>query len=297
LLERGFVTLWESMQGWLALREMARAEWAAAEQTALGAIQRGGMLPGRGPALTALGRLRARRGEPEAMAALDESLDLSHKLGFRQREGMIRTARAEAAWLAGDRERTLEEARAVFDLALSHHQGWYVGELAFWMWRAGEKAELPEWAARPYALHVAGDWRAAADEWARMDCPYEQARALADGDPEAQLAALDIVDRLGARPAADELREKMRSAGVRSVPRGPRPATRENPFGLTARQVEILRLLADGLSNPQFAARLHLSPKTVDHHVSAVLAKLEVGSREEAAQAARRHPQFRQPPK
>jgi DNA-binding NarL/FixJ family response regulator len=151
---------------------------------------------------------------------------------------------------------------------------------------------LPEWTAKPFALHIAGDWRAAAQEWQQLDCPYEQARALADGDITAQTTALEIFDRLGARPAADDLREKMRATGVFNIPRGPRPATRENPFGLTARQVDVLRLLAEGLSNGEIAARLHLSPKTVDHHVSAVLAKLDVHSREAAAELVRQRPQL-----
>jgi DNA-binding CsgD family transcriptional regulator/tetratricopeptide (TPR) repeat protein len=293
VLERDFVTLWASMQGWLAIREMHRGEWAAAEQIALGAIQRMAMSPGHVPALIALGRLRARRGEPEAMTALDESLDLLLKQGFRQREGMIRAARAEAAWHAGDRERILAEVRAVYDLALSHHQPVYVGELAFWTWRAGEAVDLPEWTAKPYALHIAGDWRAAAAEWERLGCPYEQARALADGDADAQITALEIFGRLGARPAEEALRRKMQNAGV-PVPRKPRTSTRENPFGLTHRQVEILRLLTEDLSNAEIAKRLHLSPKTVDHHVSAVLAKLDVRSREEAATLARQNPHFKQ---
>jgi DNA-binding NarL/FixJ family response regulator len=117
---------------------------------------------------------------------------------------------------------------------------------------------------------------------------------LADGDHDAQVAALEIFDRLGARPAADALRRKMQAAGA-PVPRGPRSATRENPYGLTARQADILRLLAEGLSNAEIAARLHLSPKTVEHHVSAVLAKLDVGSREEAAELVRQHPGIQKP--
>jgi DNA-binding NarL/FixJ family response regulator len=110
--------------------------------------------------------------------------------------------------------------------------------------------------------------------------------ALMDGNEAAQLAALEIFDRLGARPAAEIVRQKLRTAGVRHIPRGPRPATRENPFGLTAREMEILTQVAGGLSNTQIAARLHLSPRTVDHHVAAILAKLDVPSREAAAKLA-----------
>jgi len=132
-----------------------------------------------------------------------------------------------------------------------------------------------------------GDWRRAARAWERLGCPYEQARALADGELPAQLAALEIFDRLGAAPAAAALRQRMRGEGVRRIPRGPRATTRQNPFGLTLREMEILGCLANGLSNGRIGARLHVSPKTVDHHVSSVLAKLGAATRGEAAQIAR----------
>jgi DNA-binding CsgD family transcriptional regulator len=158
--------------------------------------------------------------------------------------------------------------------------------MAFWIWQAGEQVVPPEWTARPFAQHLMGDWRAAAHAWHQLDCPYEEARALAEGDAAAQTMALEIFDGLGARPMSDALRGKMQAAGLR-VPRGPRPSTRENPFNLTDRQMEILGLLVENLTNAEIAARLHLSPKTVDRHVSAVLAKLDVHSRAEAAKLAR----------
>jgi len=243
----------------------------------------------RGPALMVLGRLRARQGEADAMTALDESLALMFKLGYRQREGMVRAARAEAAWLAGDKEQTLAEARVFYEIAVSQQNPWATGELAFWRWRAGDEVVLPEWAAEPFVWQIRGDWSAAAAAWSQLGCPYEQARALADGDAEAQLAALEILDDLGAKPAAAQLRQKMRQTGIPNIPRGPRPSTRENPFGLTTRQRDILALLAQELTNVEIAARLHLSTKTVDHHVSAILAKLNVPTRTDAAAIARQH--------
>lgn len=71
------------------------------------------------------------------------------------------------------------------------------------------------------------------------------------------------------------------------MPRGPRPTTRTNPAGLTAREVEVLRLIAEGQINAEIAARLYISDKTVEHHVSRILAKLELPSRRDAAPAAR----------
>jgi len=98
----------------------------------------------------------------------------------------------------------------------------------------------------------------------------------------------DCLDRLGARPDATRVTRRLRALGAHDILRGPRSATRANPAGLTAREVEVLRFIAAGLRNAEIAERLSLSPKTVDHHVSAVLAKLGSRSRMEAVQTAAR---------
>jgi DNA-binding NarL/FixJ family response regulator len=100
--------------------------------------------------------------------------------------------------------------------------------------------------------------------------------------------ALRLLDGLGARRAAQRLRHLLRQRGRLRIPRGPIQSTTANPAGLTSRQLEVLALVAEGLSNPEIAARLSLSPRTVDHHVSAVLTKLAVSSRRQATAAARR---------
>ncbi|MEO5576324.1 MAG: LuxR C-terminal-related transcriptional regulator, partial [Gaiellaceae bacterium] len=174
------------------------------------------------------------------------------------------------------RERAVEEAHAAYPLALEKRHLWFAGELAYWQWKAGALDEAPDWIAEPYRLQLAGDSRAAADAWAERGCPYEAARALAETDDEGALAELD---RLGARPAATDLRRRL---GLR----GPRESTRENPAGLTTRELDVLRLVASGKRNADVAAELVLSPRTVDHHVSAILRKLQVRTRGEAAAAA-----------
>jgi DNA-binding CsgD family transcriptional regulator len=235
----------------------------------------------------ALGRLRARRGDAGAWSALDEALRLADASGHLQRNAPVRAARAEAAWLGGDRSRCVAEARAAYELAAAKRHPWFVGELAYWQHVAGAPLELPDYAARPYALQIAGDWRAAAAAWLELKCPYEAARALAQGDAAAQREALATFDRLGTAPAADALRQAMRAHGQGSVPRGPRASTRANRFGLTAREMDILALVEQGLTNAQIAARRHVSTRTVDHHVAAILAKLHVASRDAAARVAR----------
>jgi DNA-binding NarL/FixJ family response regulator len=148
---------------------------------------------------------------------------------------------------------------------------------------------VPVVVAEPYRLLLAGDWRAAAAAWQELGCPYQRALALACGDQdEAMLEALALLDGLGARQTAQRLRRQLRRRGTLRVPRGPTRATAANPAGLTGRQVEVLELLAQGLTNAEIAARLSLSVKTVGHHVSALLAKLGVGSRHQAVAAARR---------
>ena len=120
--------------------------------------------------------------------------------------------------------------------------------------------------------------------WRELGCPYEAAMALADADAEELLRrAYDDLQALGARPAAAIVARKLRERGVRGVPRGPRPRTRANPAGLTARELEVLALLANGLRNTAIAKQLVVSEKTVDHHVSAILRKLGVRTRGEAA--------------
>jgi DNA-binding CsgD family transcriptional regulator len=165
----------------------------------------------------------------------------------------------------------------------------YRGELLRWLRRCGEPVEPFEGCPEEFAAGLRGDWRAAAAGWERIGAPYERALELVDsGEVKATLEALAVFDRLGADPAARLARRRLRELGVRQIPRGPQPTTRVNPAGLTDRQVEILRLLSEGLTNAEIAERLVLSVRTVDHHVSAVLQKLGVGGRRDAAAALRR---------
>ena len=238
------------------------------------------------PALAVLGHLRVRRGDPDAERLLTEAHELATGTGELQRIAPVASARAELAWLKGDLQQLLHEANPVLQMAPIRNDRWLQGEFAFWIWRAGGAPQTHERIAAPYALHMSGDWCAAANAWKEIGCPYEEAMALADGDEPAKLAALEILDRLGAGPAKEMLTHTLRASGMRSIPRGPRPSTKENPHGLTNRELEVLTLMAEGLGNAQISKRLFISPRTVDHHVSAVFAKLEVHSRSEAVAIA-----------
>src|SRR5262249_43364640 len=146
--------------------------------------------------------------------------------------------------------------------------------------------QIPANIAEPYALMIAGKWEEAAAIWQGLGVPYHRALALSAGSIDAQREALTILEQLGAGPLAALVRHRLRELGVQGIPRRPRASTLENPAGLTAREIQVLGLLVKGHTNNELARRLHISAKTVDHHVSAILQKLEVRSRTEAVAAA-----------
>ncbi len=238
------------------------------------------------PALAVLGHLRVRRGDPDAERLLTEAHELATQTAELQRIAPVASARAELAWLKGDFEQLRREATTVLEMAPIRNDRWLCGEFAFWIWRAGGAPQTHGRIAAPYALHMSGDWRAAANAWKEIGCPYEEAVALADGDENAKREALEIFEQLGAGPAAEKLRQTLRATGARGIRRGPRPSTKENPSGLTNRQLEVLMLMADGLGNAEIGDRLFISAKTVDHHVSAILSKLDARTRGEAVAVA-----------
>jgi DNA-binding CsgD family transcriptional regulator/tetratricopeptide (TPR) repeat protein len=232
-------------------------------------------------ALGALGRVRVRRGDPGAEEVLREALDLG-ATGALQHIWAPLCALAEMYWLQNKPDRAIEVLEEPLRRILTTDTPWGRGEIAYWMWRAGGLQEVPDNLAAPYEMMITGDWEGAAAEWNRIGCPYERAMALSQGDTAAKLQALEVFDSLGARPAGQWLRSTLRGEGVESIPRGPRQGTLENPDGLTSRQAEVYELITTGLSNGEIAERLFISQKTVEHHVSAVFAKLGVTSRGEA---------------
>lgn len=277
-------------RAWLALCRMYAGRWdeAAGLASAVVSIEHDSSMS-RLTALLALARLRVRRGDPGAAEALDKALAMAAPSGTLQRVGPTHAARAEAAFARGDLAAVLAEVAAALPLAQAKAHPWFVGELAYWGWRAAgapTDAAPPPGCAEPYALQIGGQWRAAADAWQALHCPYERARALAEGDDGAQREALAAFDALGARPAAEAVRRRLRNAGVRGVARGARESTRANPVGLTKAELGVLRLMSAGQRNADIAAQLHRSVRTVDHHVASVLAKLGADSRQAAVKRA-----------
>ena len=246
---------------------------------------------GRFTASIAIAKARMRMGLPDE-GSLDEMRALPTARRDLMRRGPIAVTDAEAMWLGQQRPGGLESIFETLEMAFcARGQRWNLAELALWVAILGERDRLPEEVIgalrEPHRSHITGAWREAARGWSELGCPYEQALALSMGDEPAQREALAILDRIGASAAAGRIRRQMRSLGTRAVPRGPIAETRANPAGLTRRQAQVLMLMIEGLTNAQIAARLSLSPKTAEHHVAAVLARLGARTRTEAADAAR----------
>ncbi len=238
-------------------------------------------------AMVVLARIRARRRDPEVWPLLDEAHELAAATGELQYRGLVAAARAEAHWLSGDSHLVADEVREPFELAVDLKYPWYIGELGWWLWRVGELDHPPHGATRPFALQIAGEWEAAAAEWTEHGLPYEAAMALLDSPHVKDLrSAVETFDRLGGVAAREFAGQRLRQLGA-VVPRGPRRSTRSHPAGLTTREVEVLDMVERGLTDADIAKVLFISTRTVNHHVSAILTKLGVGSRTEAAKRAR----------
>jgi DNA-binding CsgD family transcriptional regulator len=239
--------------------------------------------------LVARARLRARRGDSSAWPCLDEAMDMA--LAHHNVEAVTCAwpARVEALWLAGRSSEAAGEARRALASGIGLQNKWWVGELTWVSQCCGERLAVVHPVAEPYALALAGDWRAAAAWWDGHGCPYETGVSLASGDDaDDARRGLELLDRLGASAAAGWARGRLRSLGVAAVPRGPRAATRSNPAGLSARERQVLSLAAAGCSNGEISARLFLSLKTVERHLTNGFAKLGATSRLDAVAEARR---------
>jgi DNA-binding CsgD family transcriptional regulator/tetratricopeptide (TPR) repeat protein len=289
--------------------DLAAGRWDEAAEAAAAVVARPRPSPvvSRCSALLVLARIRARRGEPDYAGLLEEARGLAKLPMARHLAASAAAATAEAAWLEGRLADALAEAlpagaplRAGAGLpagAAAERDPLGALELRSWWWRAGadnggaDNGGADNGGAddlhEPYRMLLSGDRHGAAQWWQQKGSPYEAALAVSgSGDVVALRAAIDVLRALGARAAVAVLARELRALGERDVPGERRTATATHPVGLTQREWEVLQLLTFGMRNAEIAARLVVSPRTVDHHVSAVLAKLKVRTRSEAVAAA-----------
>ena len=259
------------------LSEVHRARWDGIEREAEVLLNQAATSPvHRFVSSLPLALVRIRTGY-QAGEQIGELRSLAAELDEPQRRDPALLAEAERAWLAGDLEEHLEELDHAAVAAMERGDS-ISGEVVWWIRRADQSYPAPE-ASGPFAKALTGPFEEAVALWQSIGYPYEATITLLDGDEDDVRAALATFTRLGAVPAALVARKRLAALGVR----GPRTTTASNEFGLTNRQREILELLRQQRTNAQIAAELVLSERTVHHHVSAILAKLGVSSRAEAA--------------
>lgn len=238
-------------------------------------------------AMLAQGLLLLRRGSAEALAMLEETLTLVLPTAEQQRIVLVVSAALEYEWLHNQAFPNIEPAIALANqLCSKTHNEKLHSELLYWLYKTGRTVADKDTIVDPYRLAIFGKAKEAAAQWEAMGSPYMQALALSAGSTEDQIEALLILEKLGATLPLEKLKMEMRADGVKHIPRGPRKSTKNNPAELTERQIEILRLLKNGLQNKEIAQQLFISPKTVDHHISAILSKLVVNSRSKAVAEA-----------
>jgi DNA-binding CsgD family transcriptional regulator len=251
------------------------------------------------PALTVLAKVRMRLGEKDASALLAQALAQATATGEPQNIAPVRFALVEAAWLADDLPKCREHLAQLESMDLDNFDPWELGELATWRKRIGADGPLPAVALpEPRAAELRGDAVSAADLWQRLGLPYEAGLALTQARGEragsAFARAVTLLEEIEARPAAARAREAARRLGVAAVlppqRRGPYASARAHPLGLSKRECEVLDLVAQGVGNREIATRLFRSPRTIEHHVSAVLAKLNATNRMEAMLRVRSEP-------
>lgn len=237
-----------------------------------------------------LARLKVRQGKfTEARALINEAKRMAQPTGEAYRMIPVLTAELELCWTNHEHVPAKELAVAEIVLIPEKSNSWHYAALAYWMSKckmhvpSNDEVTYPG----PFRFENANDWLTASEAWSIIGSPFEQALALLEADEENQKRGLQMLYELGAPATADMMKTKLRDHGVRHIPRGPRESTRNNPALLTERQVEILLLLQKGSPTKEIAEVLFISPKTVDHHISAILSKLEVNSRNKAVLAAR----------
>ncbi|WP_102419204.1 AAA family ATPase [Mycobacterium sp. 4858] len=288
--DRNLITFEALNRGIDALLGLHRGNWDTARSAAEDVLTRPGLVAVNTtvPRLT-LALIDARRGEPPTTSLLDYNTAVPFSDHLRLFP--VWAARAEVAWLAGDDDTARTEAQTALAALEDEADAWLIGSLRRWaqLPGAGMAPIAVENPITPFHLEVSGDWQAAATEWTRRGCLYEAAVAQLGGDIAAVQSAHDTFRRLGARAAAR--RAQQRLAALRGpTRRGPYGQTLADPDGLTRRQREVLELLTSGHNTAGIAATLHISTKTTDNHIQAILAKLGVSTRAQAVAHALRDP-------
>jgi len=217
---------------------------------------------------------------------LEEAKILAFTTKEHQRIMPVIIALLELEWITGNKFISEQEISYVTSMLKEVDEKIQDSEFCFWLQLAGRANIYEKAHYRPYQLLESGKVEEAAGFWLQKGCLYDAALALFHGDDAQKRKALEIMQGLNATATARRMQQEMLSAGMKHIPRGKRNSTLGNPARLTNRELEILQLLQRATSNKEISAALFISPKTVDHHISSILFKLDTSSRNKAVAKA-----------
>jgi DNA-binding CsgD family transcriptional regulator len=237
-------------------------------------------------ALIVIGTIKLRKGESDSLHFLEEAKTLAFATREHQRTIPVMIALLEYEWLTGNKIISEDEINASVEIVTKYVHIYINSAFLFWLKKARKLSiKLPE-LFEPYQYLQDKKTSAAADFWEKLNCPFDRAIALFSGNENDKRNALSIFQQLGADAIAEKIKMEMRSFGIKKIPRGLRSSTKTNPAQLTNRELDVLELLKEGIQNKEIAGSLFISSKTVDHHISNILFKLDVKSRSKAVREA-----------
>ena len=237
-------------------------------------------------ALTVVAKIKIRRGDADALPLLMEAKEIAFNTMELQWIIPVLVTLLESEWITGKSFIEGEALNSVMNMVKHMGNVYENNELAFWLLKARKQQLRLRESYAGYQMYTHAKAKKAASLWEHLGCPYEQALALFEGNETDKKHALAIVKKLGANATFEKMKLEMRTSGIKNIPRGIRKSTQSNPANLTDRELDVLQLLKEGLQNKEIAARLFISPKTVDHHISSIFFKLDVNSRAKAIREA-----------
>ncbi|MGC4038178.1 MAG: AAA family ATPase [Chitinophagaceae bacterium] len=239
-------------------------------------------------ASTVMAMIAMRRGEEDVATALMAAKTRAFTAGEHQRIVPVAIALLEYEWITGRKLLDDESLAITTKLVETTDNTFHNCEFGFWLSMVRNKKIIIKNLFEGYDISGKAAIDKAAAIWRKLGCPYEEALVLYHGDDEDKKQAVEIIQQLGATAVYNKMKEEMKQSGIKNIPRGIRSSTKSNPAFLTTRELDILELLKENLQNKEIGSRLFISAKTVDHHISSILFKLDVNSRNKAVSEAQR---------
>jgi len=277
------------MLKWKARAHLETGNWNEAYQLAEMLVKNQTVLPViKIGALTVIGTIMIRRGDANALPLLLEAKAMALATGELLRIVPVFMALLEYEWITGKifiEPEILDHTISDFTRSANFSKN---SRFYFWLRKARKEHLQAKGSYNGYDVSNATIAKEEALLWEKLGCPYEQAIILSEGNDDDKRRALSTLKQLGADAVCDKIKMEMRASGIKSIPRGLRESTMKNPAKLTNRELDVLQLLQQSVHNKEIAETLFISAKTVDHHISSILFKLDVKSRGKAVNEALR---------